>query len=217
MNIQELKKQADEEMDYQEKICTMQNEAITKFEHFFKVMDKSYSLWNAKMKNTVDKFVEDFKKYFKDNGFEIEDNCSSIQSDEYGEVIATYKNLKFRLSSVNYDGEHIYLNSSDDISEEIWFALPKNVSNYFIWKDNLVIGETRLVDMNGSPKDVYRQFVEKFYSEDELQQLMQKIEVNVAHFQDAIDNVDTIELCIHRFDTDDVYKDFGELIEQIGN
>lgn len=217
MNIQELKKQADEEMDYQEKICTMQNEAITKFEHFFKVMDKSYSLWNAKMKNAVDKFVEDFKKYFKDNGFEIEDNCSSIQSDEYGEVIATYKNLKFRLSNVNYDGEHIYLNSSDDISEEIWFALPKNVSNYFIWKDKLVIGETRLVDMNDSPKDVYRQFVEKFYSEDELQQLMQKIEVNVVHFQDAIDNVDTIELCMYRFDSDDVYKDFGELIEQIGN
>ena len=28
MNIQDLKKQADEEMDYQEKLCTMRNEEI---------------------------------------------------------------------------------------------------------------------------------------------------------------------------------------------
>lgn len=217
MNIQELKKQADEEMEYQEKICTMQNEAITKFEHFFEVMDKSYILWNAKMKSVVDQFVADFKKYFKDEGFEIEDKCSSIQSDNYGEVIVTYKNLKFRLSSVNYDGEHMYIQNFSDITEEIWFALPANVPNYFVWKDNLVIGEKRLVDMNGPVKDVYKQFIEKFVTEDEIQQLMQKIEINVTHFQDAIDVVDSVELCIHRFCTDDTYKNFGELIEQIGN
>ncbi len=217
MNIQDLKKQADEEMDYQEKLCTMRNEAITKFECFFEVMDKSYSLWNAKMKNAVDKFVEDFKKYFKDNGFEIEDNCSSIRSDKYGEVIATYKNLKFRLSSVNYDGQEIYINNFDDISEEICFAVPRNVPNYFAWKDNLVIGQNRFIDMDGSPKDVYRQFVEKFCSEDEIQQLMKKIEINVSHFQEAINAIDSIELYIHRTGTDDVYNNFGELIEQIGN
>lgn len=125
--------------------------------------------------------------------------------------------MKFYLTNVNYDDEHIYLNNFDDINEEVWFSLPANVPNYLVWKDNLVIWENRLVDMNGSPKDVYRQFVEKFYSEDEFQQLMQKMEVNVAHFQDAIDNVDTIELCIYRYDTDDAYKDFGEFIEQIGN
>lgn len=217
MNIQDLKKQADEEMDYQEKLCTMRNEAITKFECFFEVMDKSYSLWNAKMKNAVDKFVEDFKKYFKDNGFEIEDNCSSIRTDKYGEVIATYKNLKFRLSSVNYDGQEIYINNFVDISEEICFAVPRNVPNYFAWKDNLVIGQNRLIDMDGSPKDVYRQFVEKFCSEDEIQQLMKKIEINVSHFQEAINAIDSIELYIHRTGTDDVYNNFGELIEQIGN
>lgn len=217
MNIQEIKKRADEEVDYQEKIRTMQNAAVTKFENFFEVMDKSYTLWNAKMKKIVDQFVIDYKKYFEDNGFEIEDKCSSIQSDNYGEVTATYKNLKFRLSSVNYDGEHIYISNFDDINEEIWFALPINVPNYFVWKDNLAIGKNRLVDMNGSLKDVYKQFVEKFYSEDEIQQLMNKIEINETHFQDAIDAVDTIELCIYRFGTDEVYKDFGELIEQIGN
>ncbi len=80
-----------------------------------------------------------------------------------------------------------------------------------------MIGQNRLIDMDGSPKDVYRQFVEKFCSEDEIQQLMKKIEINVSHFQEAINAIDSIELYIHRTGTDDVYNNFGELIEQIGN
>lgn len=71
--------------------------------------------------------------------------------------------------------------------------------------------------MDGSVREVYKKFVEKFCSEDEIQQLMKKIEINVAHFQEAINAVDSIELCIHRTGTDDVYNNFGELIEQIGN
>lgn len=67
-----------------------------------------------------------------------------------------------------------YINNFDDINEEIWFALPANVPNYLVWKDNLVIGEKRLVDMNGPARDVYKKFVEKFCSEDEIQQLIKK-------------------------------------------
>lgn len=216
MNIQEFKKQADKDMAYKEKICTMRNTAILEFEHFFEVMGKSYSLWNAKMKLAVDQFSSCFKGYFEKNGFYVQGQNEFGQNGSVTEIVAKYKGLTFKLSNINYAGEHMYIQDFNDVNEEIWVALPTDVPNYSVWKDNIVVGEKRLVDIDDPVKETYKQFVEKFETEEEIQQLIQKINININHFQDSINAADSIDLCIHRFGTDDTYKNFEELIDKIG-
>lgn len=216
MNIQELKKQADEDMTNKEKICALRNSAILEFERFFEVMNKSYLLWNAKKKIAVDQFCSSFKRYFVENGFDVKGQNPFGQNGPVTEMVATYKGLTFKLSNINYEHEHMYIQDFNDINEEIWIALPNDVPDYSVWKDNIVVGTKRLVDMDGPVKDIYKQFVEKFETEEEIQQLIRKININIDHFQDAINAVDSIDLCIHRFGTDDTYKNFEELIDIIG-
>ena len=104
MNLEELKKQANAENEKKEIIGNLQEEVIAKFEEFFTVMDTSYPLWNAKMKETVNMFVADFEKYFSANGFDIK-VAMPLTDEHYGLLEATYKELKFILSNVNYDQE----------------------------------------------------------------------------------------------------------------
>lgn len=215
MNIEKLKQQADEQKVQQEKIQACQANAISEFDKFFSVMDKSYPLWNDKMKAAVDRFTEDFKEYFKQNGFEVISQNPFGQGGTITEIEATYKDLKFKLANINYDGEHMYIYNSDNVSAEIWFALSNDTPNYFVWKDNIVIGEKRLVDMNASPLDSYKDFVKKFVTEDEINTLVSKIRINTNHFQAAIDHIADTDLYIHRFGTESTYKDFKELIEEI--
>lgn len=217
MNIDELKREADEKMDYEEKIRTMQSATIKRFEDFFEIMDKSYSIWNAKMKDAVDIFVSDFKEYFKKNGFDVKEQQPYGQGETVTEIAATYKSLIFRLSSINYDSENMYFQGPDDISEEIWIALPNSVPNYYFWKDNIVVGKIRLVDMDGPVKECYKQFVEKFGTEEELLKLVEKININIEHFKESIDVADTIDLCIHRLGKDETYKNFDEFIDKVDN
>lgn len=217
MNIDKIKQQADEETARLEKIQTSKRKAIEAFETFFGIMDTSYPLWNAKMKKAVDQFVSDFKDYFAQNGFTVQGQNPFGGSGMITELIATYKGVNFKLSNINYDGEHMYIQNFDDISEEIWIALPTGTPNYFVWKDNLVVGQKRLIDMSKPVKEVYKEFVDTLETEDEIKQLVEKIGINTKHFQESIDNIDTIDLCIHRFNTDDTYKDFKAFIEAVDN
>lgn len=216
MDIEKLKQQADGEMVYQGEIKALQAKAISKFETFFEIMERSSSLWNEKMKDMVNQFVSDFSKYFKQNGFSIQERNPFGDSGVITELEATYKNLTFKLSGINYETEKMYINNFQDVQEEIWIALPNNLPNYFVWKNNIDgIAGKRLVDMNGSPKDVYKQFVYQFNTEEELNQLMGKIDINISHFQESIERFHDINLCIHRFDTDETYDNFSDLIGAI--
>ena len=105
MNIEKLKQQADEELAYQDTIKSLQSRAISEFETFFEVMDKSYSLWNDKMKVMVNQFVSDFKSYFEKSGFSVQGKNPFGTSGTITELEATYKTLKFQLSNINYDSE----------------------------------------------------------------------------------------------------------------
>lgn len=216
MNIEKLKQQADEEIVHQDTIKSLQAKAISEFEVFFEVMEKSSSFWNEKMRAMVDKFVADFSNYFKENEFSVQGKNPFGTSGSITEIEATYKNLTFKLSEVNYESEKMFINNFQDIQEEVWIALPNDVPNYFVWKDNIDgIAGKRLIDMNGSPKDIYKEFVYQFNTEEELNTLMRKININISHFQESIDEIQNINLCIHRFGTDETYNSFQELISSI--
>mgnify|MGYP000025432527 FL=1 len=217
MNLEELKKQANAENEKKEIIGNLQEEVIAKFEEFFTAMDTSYPLWNAKMKETVNMFVADFEKYFSANGFDIK-VAMPLTDEQYGLLEATYKELKFILSNVNYDQESFGLLKDGRGIAEFTFGCPEGTPNYFAWKDLLVVNKTRLVDMNGNVKDIYKKFVSKFTTEEELKLLEKKIEINIKHFQDAIEAVNDTDLCIF-CETEkghSVCKDFAEFIAQIG-
>lgn len=215
MDIKIVKQQADERTAQQEEIRKNQDKAESEFERLFKVSGESDSIWNAKMIEATNQFINDFKEYFEQNGFSTTCGNPFGNNGTITEIEATYSGSKFKLSEINYDGEEMHFSDYDVINERICIALPRVIPNYFVWKDNIAIGKKRLVDMEGTPVYTYKDFIKKLDTSEELKELLEKIEININHFQNAISNASTINLCIYRFKTDSTYRDFKEFIEAV--
>lgn len=222
MDMKSLKQQADDEMKKKEEIKLLQEKVISEFKLFFNVSEKSYSLLNLEMQKTVNRFKEDFKNYFEKEGFSIIETNPPVTPNAITDlntitkIEASYNNLKFVLSNINYESNKMIFTNSQNITEEIWIALPTETPNYYVWKDNIDnISGKRLLDMNGPPQDIYKNFVYQFSTEEDLNKLSNKININISHFQESINNLKSINLCIHKFGTNQTYNNFQELINSI--
>lgn len=217
MDLSKIKQKADEEKAIQIEIEKMKKEAIEKFDAMFAKMKNSYNLWNAKMKVTVDKFIEAYKEYFMTNGFKIQVNNPFVKEALVGgEIIATYETAIFKLSGINYDGEHMYIQNFDEnLCIEFWISLPKSVPNYLVWKDNVNVSGKDTSQYGNNAIEGYKDFVNSFNTIKELTEVINKIEINIRHFSEATERINDIELIIHKFGTDTEYKDFKELWDSV--
>lgn len=217
MDLSKIKQKAEEEKAMQIEIDKMKKEAIEKFDTMFVIMKNSYNLWNAKMKEAVDKFIEAYKEYFTDNGFKMQVNNPFVKDALVGgEIIATYETATFKLSGINYEGEHMYIQNFDEnLCIEFWIGLPKDVPNYLVWKDNVNVSGKDTSHYGKNAIEGYKEFVNAFNTIQELTKVISKIEINIRHFSEAAERVNDIELVIYKFGTDTEYKDFKELWDSV--
>ena len=217
MDLDRIKQKADTDKVKQMEIENKKNEAIEKFDSMFDIMSKSYNLWNGKMKVAVDKFVETYKQTLMNNGFDVKiDNPFVKDALVGGDIIATYEDATFRLSGINYEGEHMYIqNFSEDLCIEFWIRLPKKVPNYLVWKDNVQVSGKDTSHYGSNAIEGYKNFVNQFNTMGELEEVINKIDINIKHFSDAIEKVNEIDLVIHKFGTDAEYKDFNEFWDSV--
>lgn len=215
MNLDKFKKDADMESVTELEIADLKKKAIEKFNEFFDVMNKSSPLWNDKMKKSVNEFIHDFVKYMKKNGFSIDCSNPEITESEYKKINATYRNKNISLNSLNYDGEKIYLMVGDDCAAEFWFDLPDEAPRYRYWKDNITVSGKSTHDFGQFANLSYKDFVDYYNTKEELLEIIEKVKININHFNDSIKDINKYDYCIHKFGTEETYNGFQEFIDSI--
>lgn len=216
MDLERIKQKADADKVNQMEIDNKKKEAIEKFDTMSEIMSKSYNLWNGKMKVAVDKFVESYKQTLMTSGFDVKIDNPFVKDALVGrDIIATYEDATFKLSDINYEGEHMYIQNFDDLCIEFWIRLPKKVPNYLVWKDSVKVSGKFASDYGSNTIEGYKNFVNQFNTMGELEEVINKIDINIKHFSDAIEQVNEIDLVVHKFGTDDEYKDFNEFWDSI--
>ncbi|WP_313258184.1 hypothetical protein [Lacrimispora sp.] len=215
MNLNEFKKEAD--IEEQEKLLVekMKEDAISEFKSFLSISHKSGDAWKKKEILYVNQFISDYVKYMKNNGFTVDHDTVEISEENYPSIVSDYKGKQIILSSLNYDGEKIYLNSKEKCVAEFWVDLPTDAPRYRYWKDLLVVNGKSYVDFMNNANEPYIQFINSFNTENEMKELRDKIKVNVEHSSNSLCDIESIKLCIHKFGTNDTYKDFSDFIENV--
>ena len=215
MNLDKIKQEADEKDVYENEIKQLKESAKQEFQVLFSVEGKSYPLWKEKMKKSVDTFVTDFVRYMKKNEFVIECEDFKVTEDNYTEINAHYKSEKISLSCVNYDGEKMCFMVNGDCKAEFWFDFPDNVPKYLYWKDNISVNGKQLSDFGTIVNLAYNDFVDSFNAKDELQEVIKKVQINIEHFKNSIENIDKYNFCIRKWGEEKVYKGFQEFVDSI--
>lgn len=217
MNLDKFKADVDLEIASKEEINELKNKAIIKFEEFFEYGSKSAPLWNEKMKKSVDAFVGDFVRYMESNEFTVDCCHPQITEDDYPSIKAKYKDKTILLESLNYDGEKIYLMANQDCKAEFWFDLPSDAPRYLYWKDNITVSGRNINDFGGNSNLAYKPFVNSFSSKDELQEIIEKIQINIDHFKKSIEDIDKYDFVIKKFGDEKVYNEFQDFFESISD
>ena len=215
MNLEKIKRDADMEIIIEKEIVDLKKIAIEKFGEFFEVMGESYLLWNLKMKKSVDKFIYDFVKYMKENGFDVDCEKPQITENDYKTINAIYHNQNISLRDLNYDGEKVYLMVGNICAAEIWFDLPDKAPRYRFWKDNITVSGKSIHDFGESVALAYKSFVDYYNTKEELQEVVKKVQINIDHFNEAIKDIDKYDYCINKFGTDETYHGFQEFIDNV--
>lgn len=215
MNLDEFKKKTDAEVVEKEIIEREKEDIIAQFESFLSISRESGQAWRKKEKLAVDKFISEYIEYMKNNGFDV-DNCAPhISEENYPHITSTYKGKKITLSSINYDGEKMYLNTDEKCVAEFWFALPDDAPRYRYWKDLICVNGKRFIDFGDDAKSTYIPFINSFNTKNELDEVKHKIQINIEHFSDAVRDIDKYDICIHKWGTDDTYMNFSDFINSI--
>lgn len=215
MNFEEFKKTADMEVVKETEIANLKKVAIEKFEEFFEIMGKSTPLWDSKMKKSVDKFIDDFVQYMKKNGFAVDCEKPQITENDYKTINATYSNKNISLDGLNYEGEHIFLMIGEECVAEFWFDLPKEAPRYRYWKDNITVTGKNIHDFGENINISYKHFVDYYSTKKELQEVIEKVQININHFRNSLKDIDEYNYCIYKFGIDETYNVFQEFIDSI--
>lgn len=215
MNLDKIKRETDFNETNENEIKELKKNAIHKFEDFFKISKESYSLWEEKMRKSVDKFVSDFAKYMVENGFTVDCVNPEITESNYPEINAQYKTKNISLDSLNYEGEKMYFMNDRNCNAEFWFDLPDSAPRYLYWKDNIVVSGKRLTDFGKTTDLSYQAFVDSFNTKEELQEIIKKLQINIEHFEDSIKDIDKYNFCIYKFGEEKKYMNFSEFVDSI--
>lgn len=215
MNLDKFKKDADMEVVAKTEIAGLKTMAIEKFDEFFDVMGKSSPLWNGKMKKSVDKFIHDFVNYMKKNGFDVDCRTPQITENDDKRINAIYHDRNISLDGLNYDGEKMFLMVGDDCAAEFWFDLPNGTPRYCCWKDNITVSGKNVHDFGEFVNLAYRDFVNYYNTKEELQEIIEKVQININHFNDSIKDIDKYDYCINKFGTEETYNGFQEFIDSV--
>lgn len=215
MNLDKFKKDVDMEQVTKTEINDLKKIAIEKFNEFFDVMEKSSPLWNDKMKKSVDKFICDFVRYMKKNEFDVDCANPQITKNDYKRINATYHNRNISLDALNYDGEKMFLMVGDVCAAEFCFDLPNRAPRYRYWKDNITVSGKSIHDFGQFVNLAYKDFVDYYNTKEELQEVIEKVQVNINHFNDSIKDIDKYDYCISKFGTEETYNGFQEFIDNV--
>lgn len=215
MNLDKFKRDADMEDVIKAEISDLKKIAIEKFNEFFDVMGKSSPLWNDKMKKSVDEFIRDFVSYMKKNEFDVDCRNPQITEADYKRVNATYHGKNISLDALNYDGEKMYLMIGNNCAAEFWFDLPNGAPRYRYWKDNITVSGKSTHDFGQFVNMAYKDFVDYYNTKEELQEVIEKVQININHFNDSIKDIDKYDYCINKFGTEETYNGFQEFIDSV--
>lgn len=215
MNLDKFKADVDLESTSKEEINDLKNKAIIKFDEFFAYCSKSAPLWNEKMKKSVDAFTSDFVRCMESNGLVVDCCNPKITEDDYPSIKAKYKDKTISLESLNYDGEKIYLMTNQDCKAEFWFDLPSDAPRYRYWKDSITVNGRNIHDFLVKENLSYKAFVDSFDTKDELQEIIEKVQINIEHFKKSIEDIDKYDFVINKFGDEKVYHEFQDFFESI--
>lgn len=215
MNLDKFKKDVDMEDVTKAEINNLKKIAIEKFNEFFDVMGKSSTLWNDKMKKTVDEFIRDFINYMKKNGFDVDRAIPHITENDCIRINATYHDRNIYLDALNYNGENMYLMVGDVCAAEFWFDLPKGAPRYRYWKDNITVSGKSTHDFGEFANLAYKDFVDYYNTKEELQEVIEKVQININHFNDSIKDIDKYDYYVNKFGAEETYNGFQEFIDSV--
>lgn len=58
-------------------------------------------------------------------------------------------------------------------------------------------------------------FVDYYSTKKELQEVIEKVQININHFRNSLKDIDEYNYCIYKFGTDETYNVFQEFIDSI--
>lgn len=208
MDIEKIKKYADEKGKEKKKVIRLHNEMMI-------IWNECCGKWNKTLDDKQKEFIEDFKKYFISNGFTISQNVRQYVNS----CIATYKDLKIILkyeNDIEFQSWKMYLDYIDGYNSiELQVSQSPEEPNYMHMKKNFIVNDKSERDFIINGKDSFIEFLNSLKTVEEINMLQDQINLNISHFKEGIKKAENSDAYFLIFSNKKLYTSFKELINDL--
>lgn len=197
MNIKDLMDNAYKRECYTNDLKQLKTEAKKKFTEFKKVCEELSKKIDNKKEEMANKLINEYKEYFSNN-------FKMLQKGE--SIIFTYKDVEVIL-----DLEKDYYFSLKIPIERIYVTIEiresRDYDNMICWKNEIKYRD-KYIDYN--KPDIFFDDIQEISV---LKDFISKIEENISHYKNTIENFDTIKYIYSLYDTSIECDSFKDLFE----
>ena len=201
MNIQQMKDMADDEEKMHLDLEKAKKQTLTKMENLLTTGKICGDKWSNLLSKKTKEVIADFKSYFEGNGFSLVSTGESI-------IEAEYKQLKFTLSGINYEGEYMYLGNFNNVNIEFKVGTAPSEPDYRYFLNNLDVDNVHWIDFSNKSD-----YISAFSSVEQLSKLNKLIEKNQLHSEQGIESANHAKVSILVHGSDTLYSSFKELMD----
>ncbi|MEM1486413.1 hypothetical protein V6615_16360 (plasmid) [Oscillospiraceae bacterium PP1C4] len=206
MNIATIKAQADaKELEKQELEQIRLNILETVHTHEEKA-ESFYKIWDKKMCDAFDYFIEEYKSWFITHGFTLNALSPTV-------LDATYKTETFRLFDLNSNGEKMNFVKVENFSFCVDFRLD-SPDNTRCWR-NIVVDGIRDIDNCTDYKVDYNKFLSQFHTKKQLDEVSLKLQANIEQLESSWSTLKDAKICIITYKDNRAYTSVADFIDSI--
>lgn len=208
LNIDVIKAIADSEVSKKDELDNEKSITIKKYNEMTIIWNKCAEFWNRKYYDFQNKIIEEYKRFFKDNGFELNEENDKA-------YIATYKTEVFKLCISNDEEYRLNLYHNND-NYEFYIRTSENRPEYRYQNESLNVDGIELLNFNKdtSHTDFYM-FLAQLQKIEQIKIIQEKIIKNIEFYFKGIQEINSTEMCIKLPDSNKEYKTFVELFNDL--
>ena len=208
MNIDMIKQEVDEKQ-------SIKDEIYVEMKHFYELMNQFEASLEEKMKNAIEKILEEAATYFKTNGFTIKRENKTHDIPDGTTMIANYGESQVTIKNINYQGEQMQIYYGSELLSEFLIGTPQNVPNYFLWDKYVDICGTKLCTVGSDADTVYNHYVQPDTCVEELYVIQDEIDGNIKNYEKGIYRLEYVNLVLYNAAKTSTYKNFKEMWDLI--
>lgn len=206
MDINQIKKQAEEENNARVQLADAITEALTLLEKKDSIEQGCYSKWHERTRLETEKIIEESIRFFKETGFDV------TRESDY--VSAKYINVEIRITDINDHNGPMYVYNAG-ISHEFRISSQPGGPDYSSTSEVLHVEGKKSFDFMKEGRIDETAFIKSLSSVSQVNEIKKQINSFIDYYTKGILTIDDLHFCIIRFGDSKTYSSFADYFNDL--